>query len=187
MATFLIIFALILVFSGGVYFYYQESEKNAAVRMKISNSEVVRLAQDHEGKLTPQLLSEKTELSRSEASRKLYLMLSEGVFRYEYDDNYLPVFALSSVVRRALENTQDIPYTTYLQAPPTQLSDGEVIQIAVESGGRISATSLCVKGNVSIDEARHLLEHLHTKGVFDVEIKENGSLVYFLNDLDLLT
>lgn len=184
MATFLIIFALILAFSGGVYFYYQESEKNALVRMKISNGDVVRIAQENNGKLTPQLLSERTDLSRNEASRKLYLMLSEGVFRYEYDDNYLPVFALSNVVKRALEspNENDIPFA-YL-AP--RVTDSEVITIAVESQGRISPTSLCVKANISIDEAKTLLERLQMKGVFDVEIKDNGSILYILNDFDLL-
>ncbi len=184
MVTFLIIFAFIIACSGGIYLYYQESEKNAAVRMKISNNEVVRLAQENQGKLTPQLLSEKSELSRTEASRKLYLMLSEGVFRYEYDDNYLPVFALSNVVRRALENAQEIDY--HFSYAPSKLSDGEIISIAVDSDGKISPTSLCVKAGISIDESQALLERLHAKGVFDIEIKDNGSIVYLLNDLDLL-
>lgn len=185
MSTFFIIFALILAFSGGIYFYYQESEKNAAVRLKISNGEVVRIAQENNGRLTPQLLSEKTALSRGEASRKLYLMLSEGVFRYEYDDNYLPVFALSNVVKRALDNPSENDLSfNYL---PPRLTDRDVINIALETDGRVSPTSLCVKGDVNIDEARTLLERLHAKGVFDVEIKDNGNLVYILNDLDLLT
>ena len=185
MVTFLIIFAFILACSGGIYLYYQESEKNAVVRMKISNSEVVRLAQENNGKLTPQLLSERTELSRNEASRKLYLMLSEGVFRYEYDDNYLPVFSLSNVVKRALEHSHEAEIPT--RAIAYKLSDSEVINIALESGGKISPVSLCVKGKVSIDEAQLMLERLHGRGVFDVEIKETGSLVYVLNDLDLLS
>ena len=185
MVTFLIIFAFILACSGGIYLYYQESEKNAVVRMKISNSEVVRLAQENNGKLTPQLLSERTELSRNEASRKLYLMLSEGVFRYEYDDNYLPVFSLSNVVKRALEHSHEaeIPARTISY----KLSDSEVISIALKAGGKISTVSLCVKGNVSVDEAQLILERLHSRGVFDVEIKDTGSLVYVLNDLDLLS
>ncbi|NJO00597.1 MAG: hypothetical protein HC880_01940 [Bacteroidia bacterium] len=152
--------------------------------MKISNGEVVRIAQENNGRLTPQLLSEKTDLTRSEASRKLYLMLSEGVFRYEYDDNYLPVFALSNVVKRALESAGDPSFNySYVAA---KLSDREVISIALEAGGKISVTSLCVKGNVSVDDARNILERLQTKGVFDIEVKDNGSIIYVLNDQDLL-
>lgn len=184
MVTFLIIFAFILACSGGIFLYYQESEKNAIVRMKISNNDVVRLAQENNGKLTPQLLSEKTELSRNEASRKLYLMLSEGVFRYEYDDNYLPVFALSNVVKRALEHSSEPEFNLL---SPAKLSDGEVITIALNTGGKISATSLCVKASISIDQAQLILERLHAKGVFDVEFRDSGGVIYCLNDLDLLS
>ncbi|NJL14341.1 MAG: hypothetical protein HC913_15910 [Microscillaceae bacterium] len=186
MVTILVILAIILTSFGGVYLYALESEKNALVRRKISNGEVVKIARNHRGRLTPRTLSEYTDLSESEASRKLHLMLYEGIFKYEYDENYLPVFTLSNVVQRALLDSPPDLQPLYLRSEVTRLSDSEVIGIALKANGRISATSLCLRGKVPIEEAQYILERLQARGVFDVEVTENGTVVYRLHDLDLL-
>lgn len=185
MVTILVILAIILTSFGGVYLYALESEKNALVRRKISNGEVVKIARNHRGRLTPRLLSEYSELNESEASRKLHLMLYEGIFKYEYDENYLPVFTLSNVVQKALESPPDLQ-ALYLHNEVTHLSDSEVIGIALKTNGRISATSLCLRGKVPIEEAQYILERLQSRGVFDMEVTESGTVVYRLHDLDLL-
>jgi hypothetical protein len=186
MVTLLIITASLVALGGGLYFFAIENERNSQVNQKVSNLEVVKIAREHNGRVSPALLSERSLLTLPESERKLYIMLSEGVFHYEYDENYQPVFVLNNLIRRALHNPEN-RLNTHTSLAPSRLTDSEVIKLAVETKGKLTATLLCLKAGISIDEAQATLERLQLKGVFDLQVTENGSMLYVLNDIDLLS
>jgi hypothetical protein len=185
MVTLLIITASLVALGGGLYFFAIENERNSQVNRKISNLEVVKLAREYNGRVSPAILSERSLLSLPEAERKLYIMLSEGVFHYEYDENYQPIFVLNNLIRKAQHNPESRPQLPVTGATP-RLSDSEVIKIAVEAKGRLTATLLCLKAGISIDESQSVLERLHLKGVFDMQVTDSGSIMYILNDMEIL-
>ena len=176
--TLILIFMAFLALGGGIYLFAIEHERNTLINAKISNQEVIRLAHEHDGKLSVGLLAQKTALDFTEAERKLYIMLGEGVFHHEYDEQYQPVFVLNpSPVQAAL------PAETHsAHGVPTFMPDGEIIRIAVEHKGKITVPLLCMKGKMQIDAAKALLERLQRKGIFEVEVNAQGSIVYILPD-----
>jgi len=174
----------LMAMGGGIYLFAIEHERNAFINAKISNHEVMRIADEHNGRLSVGLLVQRTKLDFTEAERKLYMMLSEGVFQHEYDENYQPVFVLN----KSLVQVKPLPDTTKKTRPRiTIIADGEVIQIAVAGKGKLTASILCLKAKIQYEEAQITLETLQRKGVFDVEVNENGSLVYTLQDWDLMS
>ncbi len=62
-------------------------------------------------------------------------------------------------------------------------SDSQIIQWALENQGVITATLLCVKANIPIENAREILEKLHIKQVFDMEVNDKGVIVYKLQEM----
>lgn len=63
------------------------------------------------------------------------------------------------------------------------IKDGEVIVWAIEHQGFLTIQILAAKAKINLDEARYLLEKLHLKGVFELEISENGVLKYMLHEV----
>lgn len=74
----------------------------------------------------------------------------------------------------------------YRQEPEKGASDKDIIDVAVANNGKVTATILCARLDISIDEATTKLEHLHNKGIFTLDNTESGHLVYMLVDLDLM-
>lgn len=65
-------------------------------------------------------------------------------------------------------------------------SDKDIIEVAVANNGKVTATILCAKLDISVADATAKLENLHTQGIFNLETTESGHLVYTLVDLDLM-
>ena len=61
-----------------------------------------------------------------------------------------------------------------------------IIELAKNSNGKLSVASLCLKANLSIEEAERELGKMHEKGIFEIELTSNGTIVYVLKDVDLL-
>ena len=191
MITLLLIFITFIALGGGIYLFAIEHERNAQINAKISNHDVLRIAKEHSGRLSVGLLAQKTSLNFTDAERKLYLMLSEGVFHHEYDESYQPVFVLNKQIesKHSLADTETLPPIHYAEAagmPSLPLQDGEVIRLAVECKGKLTASLLCMKANIQYDDAKVMLERLQRKGVFDVDVSDNGSLLYLLRDWEIL-
>ncbi len=66
------------------------------------------------------------------------------------------------------------------------LTDAKAIKYAVKSGGRISIAALCMKADVSTEDAQRILENLQEKGIFEVKVSDSGTLYYELTDKDLI-
>jgi hypothetical protein len=188
MMTLLLIFMAFVALGGGIYLFAIEHERNALINAKISNQEVLRIAREHNGRVSVGLLAQKTTLDFIEAERKLYIMLSEGIFHHEYDENYQPIFVLNP------HPTPTPTRTVAHETPPREmkglpapiiLSDGEVIRYAVESKGKLTPSLLCMKAKIQFDDAKTVLERLQRKGVFDVEVLDGGVLVYVLPDWEM--
>jgi len=69
---------------------------------------------------------------------------------------------------------------------PRRASDKDVIDVALANQGKVTATILCARLDVSVDEATQKLESLHNKGVFTLENTTSGHLIYKLIDMDLM-
>lgn len=68
----------------------------------------------------------------------------------------------------------------------SKLSESKAIRYAAKSGGRISVAALCMKAEVSTEQAQQVLEELQEKGIFEVSVSESGTVYYELTDKDLI-
>lgn len=160
--------------------------KHRETMKSVSPNEIIAIALENGGKITAGALSARTVLSVQQAGMKLYTLNSQGVFRtkYDYKDN-ANVFILKKPELYKNLNLQT-PKRTII-TPSTEkktLTDASVIHTALKAKGRITPGVLCLKADISIDEAKKKLQELQHKGVFDIEATANGALVYVLNDLE---
>ncbi len=177
---FFIIFILIFAASGLGYWAYNQYHIGV---QSLSNRNVLELASEKDNQLTIEDLCDAFQITRGEARIKLYTMLAQGAFEYSYDNVTLQeIFILSRSVRSRVKR-DTMPHNPRKKL---RLSDGEIISIAVRSKGKITATALCLKGEISIDEAKNRLNELHEKGVFEIKVTDNGTITYHINDVDLL-
>lgn len=148
----------------------------------VSSNHIIALALENGGKITAPVLAARTSLSVGQANMKLYGM--SGVFytKYDYRDQSQVFVLKKPELYRGMNLTQPVqaPSEPVSQGP----SDAEVIQLALKAKGRITPGVLCVKAEISIDEAKKKLQELQHKGVFDIDATESGGLVYVLNELD---
>lgn len=56
--------------------------------------------------------------------------------------------------------------------------DKTVIALAIAQGGKITPTEIALQSDCSIEEARVELDLLYTKGLFDLQLSEEGVTVY---------
>jgi len=179
------VFVVVFAASGFGYFLFNQLQGSMDVSKKLPNKKVVEIARDLGGKISIRELSDITGLSKGEARVKLYVMLSQGVFAYDYNESYEETFKLT----QALPQKRNFKGTLNLnQNQPTQkdLSDGDIISLAVKSKGKLTPASLCMKAKISVDDAKEKLNELHEKGVFEIKVTDSGTVTYVINDLDLL-
>ncbi len=65
-------------------------------------------------------------------------------------------------------------------------SDAEVIELAIQGKGKITLAILCLKKDISVEEAEKILEKLYKKGIFELKVSEYGTIEYHLTDENLL-
>lgn len=58
-----------------------------------------------------------------------------------------------------------------------------LLRLAKTQQGTLSTSEVALSLNISIDEARNLLEEAVTKGICRVEVDDNGNLIYIFYDL----
>ena len=164
----------------GVWLYKQYSIGASS----LSNKKILDIAEGLGGSLTVEDVCESSGLTRGEARIKLYTMLAQGIFEYNYDNVTLQeVFIFSPSTRKKMKYAEE-PHRPN-QKFNNRLSDGEIISFAVNAKGKISSASLCIKADISVDEAKKRLNDLHEKGIFEIKVTENGTVTYIINDLDL--
>ncbi|MFT6960664.1 MAG: putative HTH transcriptional regulator [Flammeovirgaceae bacterium] len=171
---------------GVAYVVHQQTQKNIA--LKISDRELLEMARENGGQLSKGFLVANTELTAAEATTKINELVNSGILQYKLDSSFRIVYQLEKSLRNG-----DLPKKFKKPSPKISLqkginsfSDGDIISLAVKKKGRLSAASLCMETKISVDEADKKLKDLQEKGVFEIQVNENGTIVYALNDLDLL-
>lgn len=69
-----------------------------------------------------------------------------------------------------------------------KIPDADVLKLAIEHKGRLTATLLCLKLKISMQEAQLKLEELYEQGAFIMDVNEKEAIVeYHLRDRNLLS
>ena len=59
--------------------------------------------------------------------------------------------------------------------------DNKIIQIARNQNGKISTLDLVTELHLSVDDSKKELEDLYLKGIFSVQVSNDGGVYYELN------
>lgn len=71
--------------------------------------------------------------------------------------------------------------------PRIKIPDATMIDLAIQYKGQLTPALVCIKLNISLQEAKQKLEELHQEGVFVLDIDNQNSLItYQLRDKNLL-
>ncbi len=155
---------------------YIKKQKEALA--SVSQQDVIALAQETAGQLTASVLASKTPLSITQARIKLGTLANQGVFKtkYDYREN-ITVYHLKKP-----ELFGEIKKSKRKKS----VKDAAVIKLALETQGRLTPALLCLKTEMPIDQAEAYLRQLQKKGVFDLEVDNDGAIIYLLKEYDTL-
>ena len=191
-----------LAIAGGAIWY--EFRKKYLVNKKISDLRVIEIARENGGKVNIALLCERTELTASEAKTKLKYLKQNGVLATDWKSflsgggSYVLPGSSSDLTEqfsKLLGNNEWVKKLGFGDLIPqkgkntgntmstTQSRDAQIITLALENQGLVSASQVCLKLNISIDEAQRRLEELRQKQIFITEVSQNGGLLYRLLDI----
>ncbi len=172
-----------LSIAGGVIFFAVKSliDKNKKINAKVSDKEVIEIARQNGGEISAVLLCEKTDLSLEEAQTKINSLLSSGIIHQKWDWSDWSGSKYKYVLKDATKNYQAID-----NKKSKAITDADVISVAIQANGKVTPASLCLKLNISIDEAKKKLDELYKKEIFEISVTETGALTYSLLDKDLL-
>ncbi len=190
------------LFGGVSYAVWSYYNQRKIVNGKVSDLTVIALARENGGKINVALLCEHTDLTAPQAKTKLAYLAENGVLATDWKQmllgggNYvLPNTQEGNIFNKffdtkgslgkrieALFNINDSQETLSPTKALSQNKDAQIITLAVENKGVVSASAVCVKLNISIDEAQKRLEDLRQKQIFISEVGQNGGVVYRLLD-----
>lgn len=153
---------------------------------ELTDEAIIELAQKNYNTILPAHLCLVGEVTVEEARERIKQLTREGVLVRKYDSNLRKYYQLAPA-------WQDQTLLARRPAPRARrklresnaeesLSDATVIAAAVEEGGTITPTQLCLKKDISIDEAKALLNRLQEKDVFEIQVSPRGSMLYHLID-----
>lgn len=169
--------------TGSIVFFAIKSymEKTKRISSKVSDKEVIEIARQNSGEVSAVLLCEKTDLSLDEAQTKINALLMSGIIHQKWDWNDWSGTKYKYILKDAHKNFEGIE-----GKKSRTISDADVISAVVQAKGKITPTALCLKLDISVDEAKRRLEDLRKKEIFEIDVTEAGSLTYSLIDKDLL-
>lgn len=185
MAAIIIGIAILVAFGGigSVVFFAIKNytEKAKQIAYKVSDKEVIEIARQNNGEISAVLLCEKTDLSLDEAQSKINSLLMSGIIHQKWDWSDWSGTKYKYILKDANKNFEAID-----GKKSKNITDAEVISAAIQTKGKITATALCLKLDISIDEAKRRLEDLRKKEIFDIDVTDTGAITYALIDKDLL-
>ncbi len=174
---------------------YYALKENLNFNLKLPQNQVITeenmiwLAQQYQGRMSAAILVAATNLTVDEAKREIARFRDLGILSTQYDDNWQTVYVLNKDLSMKIDSPIKPP-AQEIQAPVnqsfTQITDAEVIGLAVKGKGKITVASLCLKKTISVEEAQKILDELYKKAIFDLKVSENGTIEYWLNDISLL-
>ncbi|MCC5943825.1 MAG: hypothetical protein JJT94_02750 [Bernardetiaceae bacterium] len=100
---------------------------------------------------------------------------------------FLVLLSIGFTARIILSNLRgNTTHNASLEVEPKPITDRQILQAAVEAKGSLTATGLCLKIDMSIEEAQERLEQMHKNGTFDIQVDDLGNIRYELRDKNLL-
>ena len=198
----LIICSSLGIFGGVGYAIWNYYQQRKLINQKISDQTVIEIARANNGKMNVALLCEHTGITAPEAKTKLKYLSENGVLATDWsklllggghyilpntqDNNiFTKFFNTRGPLAKRLEVLFSGNETQENNSPKSlnQNKDAQIISLALENQGVVSASAVCVKLNITIDEAQKRLEDLRQKQIFISEVGQNGGLVYRLLDV----
>ncbi|MCU0444240.1 MAG: hypothetical protein MUE85_04925 [Microscillaceae bacterium] len=149
---------------------------------EITDNQVIEWMIEQNGSITSRQLAEKSGISRNQAIIKLNAMLIKNLIEidyHHYDPHWDNFYKLT---KSNLFNP-----TNYLNQSTSnkvaKLTDSQVIRLALQNQNHLTVAYLCALAEVSLEEAQKKLEELYLKNIFTLDVSENGSLIYTLQDI----
>jgi uncharacterized membrane protein len=189
---------------GGMvsYFVWDYYNQRKLANQRISDQTVIEIARENGGKIDIALLCENTGVSVKVAKTKLeylaenkllakdwqdMLFGSAGVYRLPNSQNeniFTKFLKTKGSLAKRIETLFDNNSSQETKSLPTGSpnKDAQIISLAIENQGTVTASAVCVKLNITIDEAQKRLEDLRQKQIFMTEVGQNGGIVYRLLD-----
>lgn len=185
MAAIILFITLLFAFGsvGTIIFFAIKNymEKAKQIAYKVSDKEVIEIARQNNGEISAVLLCEKTDLNLDEAQSKINSLLMSGIIHQKWDWSDWSGTKYKYILKDANKNFEAID-----GKKSKNITDAEVISVAIQAKGRVTATALCLKLDISVDEAKRRLEDLRKKEIFDIDVTDTGVITYSLIDKDLL-
>lgn len=126
----------------------------------------------------------KALLKRLKKAEKLTMLYNQGFQKLYVIDK--PINSIKPILRTAPRKKDQIKLAIP-EPERMKIPDADVLQLAIDHGGRLTPTLLCLKLQVSMDEAKFSLENLYEQGVFKIAVDEKNALVeYQIRDRTLL-
>jgi|GEM_PF-2506655 len=181
----------------GIWNHYRQQKM---INQKVPDTVVIEIARENYGKINAALLCEQTGITAPEAKKKLEYLVQNNVLATDWtkifsggngyilpnttEENIFTKFfktkgSFATKVEALFNNdTKQTPVKSL-----SQNKDAQIITLAIENQGVVSASMVCVKLNISIDEAQKKLEELRQKQIFINEVGQNGGMLYRLLDV----
>jgi len=128
-----------------------------------------------------------------EAKVLLTRLKKTGKLNTLYNQSFQQIYVInkslhtSQPVLREIPRKKDRAQLVIPEQEKIKIPDATVLQLAIEHDGRLTPTLVCIKLQVSMDEAKLKLENLHEQGVFEMAIDEQNTLLeYQIRDRTLL-
>lgn len=126
----------------------------------------------------------KNLLERLKKAKKVNVLYNQSFQQIHVINQSLHV---SQPVLRTAPRKRDKAQLVIPAQEKIKIPDADVLQLAIEHDGRLTPTLVCIKLQVSMDEAKLKLESLHEQGVFEMGIDEQNALLeYKIRDRSLL-
>lgn len=149
---------------------------------EITENDIIYIAQQNNGVITPTQLCLIANMSLEDAKKQIKHFKRAGLIVSHYNQNFERIYTINHKLKKI-----DVSQTSLLtNNTQNSLRDSAVIQLAIEMNGKLTTTSLCLRKDISIEQAQKVLDELHNKSVFEIKVSNNGVLEYWLVDENLL-
>jgi predicted HTH transcriptional regulator len=146
---------------------------------EITEEQVIELMVNFNGAITSRQLANHLHISRNQAIIKLNAMCIKNLIEidyHRYDEHWDSYYIIAN--KTLVNQLQNKPLKF-----KSKLTDSEVINLAINHQNSLTATLLCAKTGVSIEEAQDKLEELYMKNIFELQVSEKGAVVYVLLEI----
>ena len=144
---------------------------------KISDADIIAIAKQLGGQVTPSSLAVVTHLKIKNAESRLKRLRKRGVFNVKVNDNSRIYQLTNPDLIRENELT-----SIKKKRGNEPVTESDIIMAAVKASGKITPGMLCFATNLSLEEATLRLSDLQKKDVFDIHAEAGKGIVYLLKD-----